>query len=98
VASFQEAVVDSLLMKTQRAARDRGLRNVVICGGVACNRRLRTRAAEAFATSRVVFPPPILCTDNAAMTAGLAFHYYQHGRCAALSLNADANLRLDDGG
>jgi N6-L-threonylcarbamoyladenine synthase len=98
VASFQEAVVDSLLIKTQRAVRDRGLRNIVICGGVACNRRLRKRAAEVFAGSHVVFPPPILCTDNAAMTAGLAFHYYQHGRCAALSLNADAHLPLDNGG
>jgi N6-L-threonylcarbamoyladenine synthase len=94
VASFQEAVVDSLLLKAHRAAQALRLKNVVICGGVACNQRLRTRAAEIFTNRRVVFPPPVLCTDNAAMTAGLAFHYCTAKRFAPLSLNADANLSI----
>lgn len=72
-ASFQEALVDVLVVKLLRAARKIGAKTAVIGGGVACNSRLRERLREdgAAAGLRVVIPPPAHCTDNAVMIAGL---------------------------
>jgi N6-L-threonylcarbamoyladenine synthase len=70
-ASFQEAVVDVLVDKTERAAIGCGIDRVVISGGVACNGRLRERMREMGEKSalEILFPSPVLCTDNAAMVA-----------------------------
>jgi N6-L-threonylcarbamoyladenine synthase len=70
-ASFQQSVVETLLEKTFRAAHGEKLSRVVIVGGVAANRQLRSRA-EQYAQRhglQVVIPPPRSCTDNAAMIA-----------------------------
>ncbi|MCX7717707.1 MAG: tRNA (adenosine(37)-N6)-threonylcarbamoyltransferase complex transferase subunit TsaD [Candidatus Sumerlaeaceae bacterium] len=93
-ASFQEAVVDVLLAKARAALEMTGCRHLAIVGGVACNRRLRAAAARALPHARVVFPPPVLCTDNAAMIAGLAYHLRDDHRTCDLRLNADAALAL----
>jgi N6-L-threonylcarbamoyladenine synthase len=95
-ASFQEAAVDVLVKKTLRACQRIGLKRVVVGGGVASNRRLRARFAEAGATNKlhVVFPPPRLCVDNGAMVAGIAYPFLQKGRVASLSLTSDPNLCL----
>jgi N6-L-threonylcarbamoyladenine synthase len=95
-ASFQETAVDILVTKTLKAVARTGLKRVVVGGGVASNRRLRARFAEEAADKKleVVFPPPALCVDNGAMVAGIGFPLLQHGRVAALSMNADANLCL----
>jgi N6-L-threonylcarbamoyladenine synthase len=92
-ASFQEAVVDSLVAPTVRAARDLGLETVIVVGGVACNRRLRERMAAACEQAGLGwhFPAPAYCTDNAAMIAGLGWHLLQAGRTS--SLDADASAR-----
>ncbi len=71
-ASFQEAVVDTLVEKTLAAARAFRARDIVIGGGVAANSRLRSAFAERGAS--VLFPPPSLCTDNGAMIARVAWH------------------------
>ncbi|HEY6727528.1 MAG TPA: tRNA (adenosine(37)-N6)-threonylcarbamoyltransferase complex transferase subunit TsaD [Polyangiaceae bacterium] len=70
-ASFQRRVVDSLLDKALIAARDEGIGRIVIAGGVAANRELRTRGAERTAAQGLEFiiPPFRACTDNAAMIA-----------------------------
>jgi len=70
-AGFQRTVVGSLVNKTVRAARAEGVTNVVLAGGVAANRELRRRAAEACATAGLALhvPPMASCTDNAAMIA-----------------------------
>jgi N6-L-threonylcarbamoyladenine synthase len=69
-ASFQEAVVDTLVEKTLSAARRLGARRVAVGGGVAANERLREKFRLAAGREfRVFFPPPSLCTDNAAMIA-----------------------------
>jgi N6-L-threonylcarbamoyladenine synthase len=70
-ASFQRRVVDTLVSKGMSAARREGARSLVLCGGVAANRELRQRAAEAGVRKgiRVVVPPFRSCTDNAAMIA-----------------------------
>ena len=95
-ASFQEAAVDILVTKTLRATQRTGIRQVVVGGGVASNRRLRERfAQEATAKKlRVVFPPPRLCVDNGAMIAGQASTLLRKGRVASLTITADPNLCL----
>jgi N6-L-threonylcarbamoyladenine synthase len=70
-AAFQHCVVETLLTKTFRAAKAQNLKTVVLAGGVAANRGLRSRA-EVYAQRhgmRVVIPPMRSCTDNAAMIA-----------------------------
>jgi N6-L-threonylcarbamoyladenine synthase len=85
-AGFQAACVDVLIEKIARAARQCSARSVIIGGGVSANRGLR-QAMSNFPLP-VYFPPPAYCTDNAAMSAGLAHAYYCAGATAALDLDA----------
>jgi N6-L-threonylcarbamoyladenine synthase len=92
-ASFQEAVVDSLLSRAFLALEQTQSRRLVVCGGVACNRRLR-QALQAQARPAGVelhLPPPALCTDNAAMVAALGHHLLAAGQ--RLDLAADVFSR-----
>ncbi len=70
-AAFQSRVVETLVGKAVRAARQEGVAELVLGGGVAANRQLRARATEAAARHgiRVIIPPLRSCTDNAAMIA-----------------------------
>jgi N6-L-threonylcarbamoyladenine synthase len=81
-ASFQEALVDTLVAKLKRAVKRTGLKKVAVGGGVACNARLREKLDAAGAKSgfRAYFPPRELCTDNAAMVAALAYCNLASGR------------------
>jgi len=91
-ASFQECVVDVLVGKTIRAADACGLDRVAVGGGVAANRRLRTRLAQSAeeAGLDLVLPEMRFCTDNAAMVGGLAYHHLLAGRVDDLDLAARA--------
>lgn len=93
-ASFQEAVVDTLVRKTLLAARQEHLDRILIAGGVAANARLRQKlsAQAAEAGLELLVPRPELCTDNAAMVAALSAVYLQSGRDDGLSLDADAGM------
>jgi len=95
-ASFQQAAVEILIVRTVRACQRTGIKRVVVGGGVACNRRLRSRFAEVAVEHKwqVVFPPASLCVDNGAMVAGIAYPLLQRGRVAALSLSSNPNLCL----
>jgi N6-L-threonylcarbamoyladenine synthase len=97
VASFQEAVVDTLVATTLRAARGHRLSTVVVSGGVAANTRLREKmAGEGHASGlRVLFPDRDLCTDNAAMIAGAAWHLARGRRFAGLDLRPSAKMKPD---
>jgi N6-L-threonylcarbamoyladenine synthase len=97
-ASFQEAVADSLTDKMVKAAKLRGLTQVVLCGGVAANSRLRALAAErAEAAGLKLFLPPIrLCTDNGAMIAVAGANAFARGLTHDLSLNARPNWGLGE--
>jgi N6-L-threonylcarbamoyladenine synthase len=80
-ASFQEAVADSLSRKSVAAARRLGVPQLVLCGGVAANSRLRSLTLERAAERdiRVFLPPPRLCTDNGAMIAVAGYEAYRRG-------------------
>jgi len=67
-ASFQAAVVDTLLIKSRRALRDSGLERLVIAGGVGANRLLRERLSAEL-DAEVFYPRLEFCTDNGAMIA-----------------------------
>ena len=95
-ASFRRAVVEQLVDKAECALRDTGLKKLVLAGGVACNSLLRARANEACQRlgARVFLPPPILCTDNAAMIGCAGYYRYREGRIADLDLNAAPSMPL----
>ena len=92
-ASFQEAVVDCLTGRAQLALAQTGNRRLVVCGGVASNRRLRQVLQEQTqaAGTELYIPPPALCTDNAAMVAALGHHLLAAGE--RLDLAADVFSR-----
>ncbi|MGI6491077.1 MAG: tRNA (adenosine(37)-N6)-threonylcarbamoyltransferase complex transferase subunit TsaD [Pelotomaculum sp.] len=97
-ASFQEAVVDVLVDKTFAAAKDLGVSTILLAGGVAANSRLRAAFAARAGQGdyRLVIPPPILCTDNAAMIACAAYYRFLKGAAAPLTLNAVPDLKLGE--
>lgn len=90
VASYQEAIVDVLVEKTIKAAKDNGIDRVVVCGGVAANGRLREKFAVAAAAGKMelFIPPILLCTDNAAMIAAIGEIMLKNGHADSLDLNA----------
>jgi N6-L-threonylcarbamoyladenine synthase len=81
-ASFQESIVDVLMLKAIAACKESGINSLVIAGGVAANSRLRTVAAERCekAGIQLRIPPPPLCTDNGAMVASLGALMASAGR------------------
>lgn len=95
-ASFQAAVVDVLVMKAIAAAKHVGVNQLVLAGGVAANSYLKAELAAATAEQGLAFfyPPPVLCTDNAAMIACRAYYQYVVGDFADLNLNAVPALTL----
>jgi N6-L-threonylcarbamoyladenine synthase len=90
VASYQEAIVDVLVDKTMRAAQENNLNQIVVCGGVAANSRLRHKFAEAASRKKIelFIPPVILCTDNAAMIAAIGEIMMKNCQRDSLDLNA----------
>lgn len=80
-ASFQEAVADVLSKKTVRAAQRFAVKDIVLCGGVAANPRLRELLSARGADNgiKVCMPPIKFCTDNAAMIALVGFYRFQQG-------------------
>lgn len=70
-ASFEAAIVDSLVKKCERALKQTGLKRLVMAGGVSANLRLRAQLQELATRKRwqVFYPSPAFCTDNGAMIA-----------------------------
>jgi N6-L-threonylcarbamoyladenine synthase len=95
-AGFQESVIDVLVTKTVRAAKEYHVKQVLVAGGVAANRGLRTRLEQKFSQldAELIIPPLKLCTDNAAMIAAAGTIEYEKGKRADLRLNANPGLDL----
>ena len=94
-ASFQEAIVDVLLLKALAACKQSGIDSLVIAGGVAANSRLRAVAQERCdkAGIQLRVPSPGLCTDNGAMVAALGSLMVSAGRTPSpVAFDADSSL------
>ena len=97
-ASFQKAVVDALVSRAVRLAKECGMEKLAIAGGVASNSALRAAIQEECAKNNIGFysPSPILCTDNAAMIGAAAYYEYIKGVRHGYDLNAVPNLKLGE--
>ena len=96
-ASFQNAVTDVLCSHTIEAAKLRNSDTIVLAGGVASNSALREKMIQPAEKQgiKVLFPPPVLCTDNAAMIAAAGYFEYISGTRAEMTLNAVPSMPLD---
>jgi len=92
-ASFQQAVVDVLVTKTIAAAKRLGAKQILLAGGVAANRLLR-QTLDQRSPLPVLFPTPLLCTDNAAMIASCGYFHLKAGHSTGWDLDVAPNLRL----
>jgi tRNA A37 threonylcarbamoyltransferase TsaD len=93
-AGYQNAVVQVLVDHTVRACTERGCRRLCMAGGVSANSQLRASIRIACENSGIVlsYPPPVLCTDNAAMIASAGYFRYIRGERDDLSMNAYPSL------
>jgi N6-L-threonylcarbamoyladenine synthase len=93
-ASFQAAVVDVLVKKTQRAARKIGAKTILLGGGVAANIQLRNQLQQMCNSTeppkKLLVAPEQYCTDNAVMVASLAYYKFKAGLFADLTLEPKA--------
>jgi len=91
VYGFQERVLELLVRRAFAAARSRGIRSIVVAGGVAANGRLRDMLdEEKRPDEEIIIPPPALCTDNAAMVAGIGYRYFEAGRFNTIDIDVHA--------
>lgn len=98
-ASFQASVVDVLLTKTLRAAKELDIKQLVLAGGVAANRGLREGLVDMMGKElpdvELIIPPLSLCGDNAGMIGAAAYVSYQKGEFADYQLNAQPGLSFE---
>mgnify|MGYP001768341925 CR=1 FL=1 len=93
VYSFQERALELLSRRLFNAAREEGIKKMVIAGGVAANGRLRELLdSEKNKDEEIIIPSPLLCTDNAAMIAGMGYRYYKKGVFDPLSSDVTAKV------
>lgn len=97
-AAFQEAAVDTLVIKCRRALRETGLKQLIIAGGVSANLRLREKLQVALAKERaqVFYPGLQYCTDNGAMIAYAGCQRLLAGEQAPLAVRTRARWPLSD--
>lgn len=96
-ASFQQAVLDVLVDKSFRLAKERNMNKIVLAGGVAANQGLRSMMEERGRKEgiEIYYPSRTLCTDNAAMIGSAAYFNYKNGKASDLHLNVMPNLDLN---
>jgi N6-L-threonylcarbamoyladenine synthase len=96
--AFEEAVVDTMVIKCRRAVAQTGLQTLVIAGGVGANVRLRERLGGLMAKEggRVCYPRPEFCTDNGAMIAYAGYRRLLAGQHESLSIKAMPRWSLEE--
>ncbi len=92
-ASFQRAVVESLVGKLSLAVKMTGITSVALSGGVAANSALR-RELQKKKDWKVYLPPASRCTDNAVMIAAAGYSAFRRGACSSLDLSPDPSWTL----
>ncbi|HPS57333.1 MAG TPA: tRNA (adenosine(37)-N6)-threonylcarbamoyltransferase complex transferase subunit TsaD [Spirochaetota bacterium] len=91
--SFQERALEILSRRLFASARSRGIKKMVVAGGVAANSRLRELLADQKQPDEtIMIPSPLLCTDNAAMVAGAGYMYYRSGLSDPLTVDVKAKV------
>lgn len=98
-ASFQKAIVDVLKNNVFLTCERRNLKKIAVAGGVASNSYLRDALIKEGAKKgiEILFPDPILCTDNAAMIGSAAYFKFMEDSESDLNINAKPNLKLSEG-
>ena len=96
--AFEEAVVDTLVIKCRRALRETGRRRLVLAGGVSANRRLRARMDQAIAAEggETHYPRPTFCTDNGAMIAFAGCQRLRAGQAEPLDFKPRARWPMEE--
>ncbi len=97
-ASFQQSVIDVLVTKTLNAAKEFHVKQVLLAGGVAANKGLRSELERAFKQVEeveLVIPPLALCTDNAAMIGAVGTILFENGKRSDYSMNANPGLDIE---
>lgn len=96
-ASFQASVIEVLVMKAVKAAKEYNVKQVLLAGGVAANKGLREALMEAFKDlpMDISIPPLYLCTDNAAMIGAAGSVMFEKGKRSGLDLNGNPGLDIE---
>ncbi|MBT2602088.1 tRNA (adenosine(37)-N6)-threonylcarbamoyltransferase complex transferase subunit TsaD [Bacillus sp. ISL-53] len=96
-ASFQASVIEVLVMKAVKAAKEYNVKQVLLAGGVAANKGLREALMEAFKDlpMDISIPPLYLCTDNAAMIGAAGSVMFDKGKRSGLDLNGNPGLDIE---
>ena len=98
-ASYQEAIIDTLVNKLDLVINEKKIYNISIAGGVAANLRFRFKVnllLNKYPNLQIFFPKIELCTDNAAMIAAAGYHKILAGHKSSYDLKANPNLSLDN--
>ena len=98
VASFQKSVIESLVMRSMLACKERGIDKFCLAGGVASNSALKAACEVECKKNNITYYKisPIFCTDNAAMIGAAAYYEYINGVRDDMSLNAIPNLKIGE--
>ena len=98
-AEIQQAIIDVLIHKTLKAAKDYKVKSIILAGGVAANEELREQFILKIKGQKLkvkfLIPPKNLCTDNAAMVA-MAGYFKWDKKKVWKKIKANANLRIDE--
>ena len=94
IASYQEAIIDVLIIKLKRAMMMKNINTCVIAGGVAANRSLRKNLKLALDGQKIIFPDLSYCTDNGAMISYLGEKKLKSKDYKSMSFGAFPNLKL----